>query len=228
MRSLTNYLVSESLFSENMLQSLLVLIAGAFNKGTNGAENLISDRFGTHTDYSFTVNLDITGAEKINIDDNEIIKCSIGHIIEGVIKAALSGSFTLHYDNDHIASQNFKLVPHTNSKDHFDFEIIDNDGNWGSAKFDIKAVRSEDSANLKKLKNNVSLTDEEKAECDFFLIVEYTLSGNTVHIPAMHIVDKSFAPVKHNVNNPKKRHSHLTNDQLQNAITYVGTKYGVV
>ena len=101
MKTLKNFIVNESLFNKNMLESLLVLIAGKFNKGDNGSENLITDRFGTHTDYSFNVDLDITGAGKLKIDDSEIIRRSIGHIIEGVIKTSLAGTFTLNYDDNY-------------------------------------------------------------------------------------------------------------------------------
>jgi hypothetical protein len=219
MKTLKNFIVNESLFNKNMLESLLVLIAGKFNKGDNGSENLITDRFGTHTDYSFSVGLDINGAGKLKIDDSEIIRRSIGHIIEGVIKASLAGTFTLNYDDNSIASQNFSLKPHTNSNDGYDFEIVDNDGNWGSAKFNVKAVASEDT-DIKRMKNNVSISNNEKSQCDFFLIVEYKLNGNKVNIPAMHIFDKSLAPIS------ASKKTHLTKTQLDNAITFVGNKYG--
>ena len=220
MKSLNSY-INESLFNDNMLQSLLVLIAGKFNKGGEGYENVVTDRFGTHTNYSFTVNLDVNGAGKIEVNDTEIIRRSIGHIIEGVITSALAGTFTLNFDDKNIASQNFSLKPNKNGNDGYDFEIVDNEGNWGSAKFDVKAVRSAGTEkDMQKMKNSVTMSNNEKAQCDFFLIVEYVLEGNTVHIPAMHIVDKSLTPIS------VSKRSHLTNDQIEKAITFIGNKYG--
>lgn len=223
--------INESSFNNEMLESLLVLIAGKFNKGTNGAENLVSDRFGTHTDYTFNVGLSVTGSENIYIDDSEIIKRSIGHIVEGTIKGALAGNFSIHIGNG-FAGMNFSLKPHQNFNDNYDFEIIDNDGNWGSAKFEIKAVKSAGNNNedLRKMKNNVSISDAEKSACDFFLIVEYILDRHTVHIPAMHIFNTSFAPINHKIDDNgnrvgKTNKSHLTKTQLDNAIHYVGNNY---
>ena len=70
------------------------------------------------------------------------------------------------------------------------------------------------------MKNNVSISNNEKSQCDFFLIVEYKLNGNKVNIPAMHIFDKSLAPIS------ASKKTHLTKTQLDNAITFVGNKYG--
>lgn len=209
---------STNYFNNDLLTGLLVVIAGGFNTGRNGVTNLISDRFGTHTDYKFDVNLQVTGSSRLAVDDTEIIRRSIGHIVEGTIKSILSGvNLQLPMADGNVP---FKMTPHVSAKDGYDMTI--DAGEWGKANFEIKAVSSADTAaDIRKMKNNVTLSDNEKKNADFFLIVEYRLNGNTVSIPAMHIFDKSLAPIKKG----SYKKSHLTNDQLNNAITYIGQSF---